>query len=156
MKIIKTGFTSWENRHETFEEKIRDLYTLGNEDGLSPVDTYNDTTKGLQGLIAQAIAQKIPLRALGAGWSWMKIATAENGIMLDTKPLNGMFDISPASVDPAYSGDPAKLFFAQCGNGVWELSRYLRPRNLSLKTSGASNGQTLAGVNANQFVHRAR
>jgi len=148
MKTIRTGFTTWENRHETFVEKIRDLYTLGNEDGLSPVDTYNDATKGLQALIAQAIAQKLPLRALGAGWSWMKIATAENGIMLDTKPLNAMFDISPSSVDPTYKGDPAKLFLAQCGNGVWELSRYLRPRNLSLKTSGASNGQTIAGVMA--------
>jgi hypothetical protein len=148
MKTIKTGFKTWENRHETFVEKITDLYTLGNEEGLTPVDMYNDTTKGLQSLLAQAIAQKLPLRALGAGWSWMKIATAENAIMLDTKPLNGMFDISPSSVDPAYTGDPGKLFFAQCGNGVWELSRYLRPRNLSLKTSGASNGQTLAGVMA--------
>jgi hypothetical protein len=148
MKTIKTGFTTWENRHETFVENIKDLYTLGNEDGLSPVDTYRDTTKGLQSLIGLAIAQKLPLRALGAGWSWMKIATAENGIMLDTKPLNMMFDISASSVDAAYKGDATKLFLAQCGNGVWELSRYLRPRNLSLKTSGASNGQTIAGVTA--------
>ncbi|HEY4336784.1 MAG TPA: FAD-binding protein [Puia sp.] len=148
MKTIKTGFRSWENRHETFVEKIKDLYTLGNEDGLSPVDTYNDTTKGLQEIIGQCIAQKVPLRALGAGWSWMKIATAENGILLDTKPLNMMFDIAATSVVPAYKGDTAKLFLAQCGNGVWELSRYLRPRNLSLKTSGASNGQTIAGVTA--------
>ncbi|HXB09491.1 MAG TPA: hypothetical protein VNW04_20335, partial [Puia sp.] len=78
MKVIKTGFSTWENRHETFVEKIKDLYELGNDDSLSPVDSYNDTTKGLQQLIAQAIAQKLPLRALGAGWSWMKIATAEN------------------------------------------------------------------------------
>jgi FAD/FMN-containing dehydrogenase len=59
-----------------------------------------------------------------------------------------MFDIAATSVVPAYKGDTAKLFLAQCGNGVWELSRYLRPRNLSLKTSGASNGQTIAGVTA--------
>jgi len=148
MKVIKTGFTTWENRHETFVEKIKDLYELGNDDSLSPLDSYNDSTKGLQQIIAQAIALKLPLRALGAGWSWMKIATADNGIMLDTKPLNMLFDISASSVNPAYTGDPGKLFFAQCGNGVWELSRYLRPRNLSLKTSGASNGQTIAGVTA--------
>jgi hypothetical protein len=146
MKVIKTGFTTWENRHETFVEKIKDLYELGNDDSLSPIDSYNDTTKGLQQIIAQAVAQKTPVRALGAGWSWMKIATADNGIMLDTKPLNLMFDLSASNVVPAYKGDVSKLFFAQCGNGVWELSRYLRPRNLSLKTSGASNGQTLAGV----------
>jgi hypothetical protein len=146
MKVIKTGFTTWENRHETFVEKIKDLYELGNDDSLLPLDSYNDSTKGLQQIVAEAVAQKTCLRALGAGWSWMKIATADNGIMLDTKPLNLIFDISTPSVAPAYKGDVSKLFFAQCGNGVWELSRYLRPRNLSLKTSGASNGQTIAGV----------
>ncbi|MBN8854577.1 MAG: FAD-binding protein [Sphingobacteriales bacterium 50-39] len=146
MKIIKTGFSSWENRHETFVETIRDLYELGNDDSLPPIDSYNDTTKGLQQIIADAIAKKIPLRALGAGWSWTKIATAEAGIMLDTKPLNMIFDISGPSVATSYKGDPTKLFLAQCGNGVWELSRFLKNRNLSLKTSGASNGQTIAGV----------
>jgi len=146
MKIIKTGFSVWENRHETFVETIKDLYELGNDDSLPPIDSYNDTTKGLQQIIADAISKKLPLRALGAGWSWTKIATAEAGIMLDTKPLNMIFDISGPSVAASYKGDPTKLFLAQCGNGVWELSRFLKNRNLSLKTSGASNGQTIAGV----------
>ena len=148
MKIIKTGFNTWENRHETFVQPIKDLYELGNDPALSPLDAYKDTTRGLQGIIAEAIAAQVPLRALGAGWSWTKIATAEAGIMIDTKPLNMIFDISPASVNPAYTGDPSKIFLAQCGNGVWELSAFLKNRNLSLKTSGASNGQTIAGVAA--------
>ena len=148
MKIIKTGFTTWENRHETFKQPIKDLYELGNDPMLNPLAAYIDTTKGLQQLIGEAIANKVPLRALGSGWSWTKIATCEAGIMLDTKPLNMIFDISQQSVNPAYKGDVKKLFLAQCGNGVWELSRFLKPRFLSLKTSGASNGQTIAGVTA--------
>lgn len=148
MKIVKTGFTTWENRHETFVEKIKDLYELGNDDSLSALDSYNDATKGLQQIIGEAIAKQLPLRALGAGWSWMKIATAEAGIMLDTKPLNIVFDVSAENINKSYTGDPGHLLFAQCGNGVWELSRYLKTRNLSLKTSGASNGQTIAGVMA--------
>ena len=146
MKIFKTGFSTWENKHETFVQKIKDLYELGNDPNLGALDGYNDTTKGLQGLIAEAIANNIPLRALGAGWSWTKIATADEGIMIDTKPLNTVFDISPQSVVPAYKGDAAKLFLAQCGNGVWEINKFLQTRNLSLKTTGASNGQTIAGV----------
>lgn len=148
MKVIKTGFTTWENKHETFVQKIKDLYELANDNSLSPLDSYNDTTKGLQSLIGEAIAKQLPLRALGSAWSWTKIATAEDGLMLDTKPLNMIFDISGASVLNTYTGDPSKLFLAQCGNGVWELSRFLKTRNLSLKTSGASNGQTIAGVTA--------
>src|SRR5205085_7992332 len=72
--------------------------------------------------------------------------TADNGIMLDTKQLNLLFPIAANSVSTSYQGDPAKLFFAQCGNGVWEISNFLQSKNLSLKTSGASNGQTIAGV----------
>jgi hypothetical protein len=148
MKIIKTGASTWQNRHETFVQTIRDLYELGNDPALGPLDGYNDSTKGLQQIVGEAIADQLPLRALGSGWSWAKIATAEEGIMIDTKPLNLIFDISAPSVNPVYKGDISKLFLAQCGNGVWELSKFLKNRNLSLKTSGASNGQTIAGVTA--------
>jgi FAD binding domain len=146
MKVIKTGNKTWQNRHETFVEDIKDLYELGNDDTLNALDSYNDATRGYQALIADAISSQTPLRAMGAGWSWMKIATVNNGVMLDTKPLNTLFDITPGSVSPLYNGDPGQLLFAQSGNGIWELSRYLEPRNRSLRTSGASNGQTIAGV----------
>lgn len=146
MKVIKTGDKTWENRHEVFVEDINDLYELANEDNLDALDGYNDSTKGIQVLIANAIATNTPLRALGAGWSWMKIATVNKGIMLDTKPLNTIFDITANSVSPDYAGNPAHLVFAQSGNGVWELNKHLRQKGLSLKTSGASNGQTIAGA----------
>lgn len=146
MISIKTGLGSWENKHLTFVQSIKDLYILGNDQALGTLAAYNDTTKGLQQIIAEAIEKEVPLRALGSGWSWTKIATAEDGIMLDTKQLNLVFDISQQSVSATYKGDYSKLFLAQCGNGVWELSEFLKKRNLSLKTSGASNGQTIAGV----------
>ena len=72
MKIIKTGNKTWENRHETFVENIKDLYELGNEDNLDALNSYNDATKDLQGLIKDAIDTQTPLRSLGAGWSWTK------------------------------------------------------------------------------------
>jgi len=146
MKVVKTGDTTWENRHETFVENIKDLYELGDDDNLDALSGYNDATAGLQALIADAIATQTPLRALGAGWSWMQIATVNNGVMLDTKPLNTVFDITAASVSALYPGNPANLLFAQSGNGIWELGAHLKQKNQSLKTSGASNGQTIAGV----------
>ena len=146
MKNIKTGQTAWENRHEIFVEQIKDLYIAANEPDLDALDSYNDTTRGLQGLVKEAIQNNIPLRTLGAGWSWTKIATVRDGIMIDTKQLNTTMGISAQSVMPGYKGDISKLLFAQCGNGVWELSKELRAKNLSLKTSGASNGQTIVGA----------
>ena len=146
MKLIKTAQKKWENRHEVFTEQIKDLYIGGNEPDLGALDSYNDTTKALQQLIADAIQTNTPFRSLGAGWSWSKIATAKDGIMLDTKSLNLTMNIAPSSVQPSYTGDVNKLVFAQCGNGVWEISRELRAKKLSLKTTGASNGQTIVGA----------
>lgn len=143
---IKTGQREWENRHEIFVEKIKNLYIPGNEPALDALDGYNDTTKGLQAIIQEAIDTNTPLRPLGAGWSWSKIATVKDGIMIDTKQLNTTLSLSPQSVVAGYAGDVSKLLFVQCGNGVWELSKQLRQKKLSLKTSGASNGQTFAGA----------
>lgn len=146
MKIIQTGKTEWENRHESFTENIKDLYIASNEPDLNALQSYNDATQSFQKLIADAIQSNTPLRSLGSGWSWTKIATAKNGIMIDTKPLNTTMNLSAQSIVPAYTGDVKKLLFAQCGNGVWELSATLHAQELSLKTSGASNGQTIAGA----------
>jgi hypothetical protein len=146
MKTVKTGATEWQNCHETFIDPVNDLYELGNEPGLDPLEAYNNTRAGLQALIAEAIANNTTLRAIGAGWSWTKITTPGQGILVDTKCLNLVFTISGQSVQPAYTGDTGKLFFAQCGNGVWELNKFLQQKKLALKTSGASNGQTIAGV----------
>ncbi len=146
MRNIKTGTRQWENKHEVFTEQIKDMYIPANEPAMDALEGYNDATRGLQAMLKDCIQNNLPIRSLGAGWSWTKIATVKDGIMIDTKQLNTTLDITAKSVVPAYTGDVNKLLFAQCGNGVWELSKQLRPKNLSLKTSGASNGQTIAGA----------
>lgn len=148
MKLIKTNTQQWQNMLGTFQETIKDLYIVANEQDLDALDGYNDTTKGIQKLIGDASASNTPLRFLGSGWSWTKIATAQGGIMVDTKQLNTTLTLTPSSVAPGYTGDVKKLIFAQCGNGIWELNDELRQKKpqLSLKTCGASNGQTIVGA----------
>jgi FAD/FMN-containing dehydrogenase len=136
----------WENRHKTFNDPIKNMYTLFNGAG-DPVDTYNKVTSEIMGYIKKAEEDKTTLRALGAGWSWHQIMTGgPKGIILDTKPLNTIFPISQARVLQTYAGEVKKLKFVQCGAGIWELNEALKPENLSLKTTGASNGQTIAGL----------
>jgi len=145
MKIIKNGSFSWSNEHTTFSQPIKDLYDLANETTGNALDIYNDTTKGIQQIIKDAIQSKTPLRALGGSWSFTPIA-ATSGIILNTKPLNIRFPISQTSVSPAYRGNHKYLCLAQCGNRIWELNKYLNERGQSLSSSGASNGQTIAGA----------
>lgn len=148
MIIVKTGKKQWQNMLGTFKVTIKDLYEVSNDPGLDALQGYIDTTTGIKNIIGDAMATNKPLRFLGAGWSWTKIATVENGIMVDTKPLNTTFTLNPGSVVAAYKGDVKKLYFAQCGNGIWELNDELRKNTpgLSLKTCGASNGQTIVGA----------
>lgn len=148
MKLIKTNTPKWQNMLGTFSENIKELYIAKNEQDLDALDGYNDTTKGIQKLIGDAIATNTPLRFLGSGWSWTKIATVQDGIMVDTKQLNTTLSLSAASISPKYKGDIKKLIFAQCGNAIWELNDELRNKKpaLSLKTCGASNGQTIVGA----------
>ncbi|MBB1285145.1 FAD-binding protein [Flavisolibacter sp. BT320] len=145
MIIHRTGQRSWTNRHQTFTQSIVDLYDLGNENTGNALADYNDATKGIQKLIDECVASNTELRALGGEWSWTKVAAA-NGILLNTKPLNLSFRIHQGNVCGEYAKTPDDLYFAQCGVSVKELNNRLRQHNRSLKTTGASNGQTIAGA----------
>lgn len=145
MIIHPTNQKKWSPRHETFEQTISNLYNLANDDSGNVVDDYNDSTRGIQKLFKEAIQNNLRLRVVGGEWSFTRI-TATDGIILNTKPLNLSLRITPGSVHSKYANTADDLYFAQCGVSVQELSERLRKRNRSLMTSGASNGQTVAGA----------
>ena len=58
------------------------------------------------------------------------------------------FAVSHSSLDPAFSGQAEELLLAQCGRTVSKINMALETpaRARALRTSGASNGQTVAGM----------
>jgi FAD/FMN-containing dehydrogenase len=146
MPFINMQKKKWENRHKTFKDPIKNMLTVFNGAG-DAVSTYNKVTQEIMDLIKTATDEGTTLRALGAGWSWHQIMTGgPKGIILDTKPLNTIFSMSQERIVPSYIRDVKNLKFVQCGAGIWEINEALKPENLSLKTTGASNGQTIAGL----------
>ncbi len=145
MIINRTGLKRWTNRHETITQVIDNLFDLGNNNTGNILNDYNDATTGIQSVIKEAIDAGKELRVLGGEWSWTKIATT-NGILLNTKPLNLSFNINQNNVSPAYAHTPQDLYFVQCGLSIKELTNRLQAHGRSIKTSGASNGQTIAGA----------
>ena len=136
----------WQNWHESFSQPLKKLIDVWNHDpNMSAVHFYNGTTAGLQELIQEALNTGESIRGLGGGWSFSRVA-ATDGILVNTKPLNYRFSIGPTQVHPHYHGDAANLVFAQCGMAIAELHKYLNTRGKSLKTCGASNGQTIVGA----------
>jgi hypothetical protein len=139
----------WVNKHQNVTQEFDRLYSVANPP--RPVtDFFGDlqlTVAALQGLIGEAIRDKVTLRAIGGGWSLSRAAVTD-GRLIDTLALNWAFPADATSVAPGYTGDPALLMYLQCGVSVKEANDILfgQPTKLALKTSGASNGQTMAGA----------
>ena len=143
-QIQPTNQTQWINRHDTFTQPIDNLFDLINGNTGNGFDDYNAMTEAIQAFIGKAIAENKTIRALGGGWSFTNVATAD--WIVNTKMLNMLFPVrNPQSLSPAYPRTPTDLLFAQCGNSIQELNNWLKQNKRSLKTSGASNGQTIVG-----------
>ncbi len=137
----------WKNRHETVEQQLEMLYDVWKVDEKAGdgFERLKMISNSLSWIISEADKDNTEIRAHGGTWSLSPIAVAEKR-MINTRPLNYFFPLSQQSVSQEYHGDSDKVFFVQCGISIQELNSNLRAKNLSLKTSGASNGQTLAGA----------
>jgi hypothetical protein len=139
----------WVNKHQNVIQHFKLLYSVSNPP--RPVtDFFGDlqlTVAALQGLIGDAIRDNVTLRAIGGGWSLSRAAVTTDRL-IDTLALNWAFPADATSVAASYLGDPALLMYLQCGVSVREANDifFEQPTKLALKTSGASNGQTIAGA----------
>lgn len=145
-QVIPQDYEQWVNVHQTVKQRVTRFYDIGNPPESargSRIQKLRATISAIQGLIRQASRDGIPLRALGSSWSFSKVA-ATDGVMLNTAYLNWIFGMSATSISSTYQGERTSLVFAQCGAAIGELNTYLAKKGRSLKTSGASNGQTIA------------
>ena len=144
--VHRTRRKRWRNFHDTVAQTVVQLVDVWNaRPNAASFPSYNATTAALQGLIGEALRDGLRIRALGGGWSFSP-AAATDGILVNTRPLNYQFSLADQNTHADYGGAAADLVFAQCGVSVAELNVALRQRGKSLPTSGASNGQTIAGA----------
>lgn len=147
-RIVEKAQSEWRNKHHNFTQRIDRLYDVWNpdvSDAGARVEGLRATVSALQSLIEGAITDGVRLRAIGSGWSISDVA-ATDGRAVNTKPLNWLFGVSESSVSTRYAGRKEDLVFAQCGASVAQLNEHLVGKRRSLKTQGASNGQTIVGA----------
>ena len=143
--IDDAGAAPWANKHATYQQRVRRQWTLWRPTGPATPERYNATTRGIQRLLADARQQQVRVRAYGGGWSFSG-APATDGWLVNTKGADYRFRLGPALVEPSYAPGPNGLRFVQSGNTVTLLNEELRREERSLKTCGASNGQTIVGA----------
>ena len=137
------NFVNW---HQTVKQPLRGRFELHNPESTPSLLGYQATARALQELAASAQQKATRLRALGAAWSFSEVA-AVDGWLLDTAYLNWVFRLDRHSLTDVWAARAAGLVLAQCGVTIHELNRYLEhDKHRSLRTSGASNGQTVAGA----------
>lgn len=139
----------WMNKHENFTHQLvaGASFKLWNPPAEKYRDRYLATTKNFQWLINHAVTNNLRLRAIGSGWSFTKVGVTDGGL-IDTAGLNFSFPMKPNFVDTQYSQTIEDLYFLQCGTIINEANTRLANKapQRSIKASGASNGQTIAGA----------
>ena len=140
-----TSRVIWRNWHETVIQPVIQYENLRNaNETQSTVGGYNQTARAIQGHIQSALEQESSLRAAGGGWSFAPVA-ATDGILLGTQRLNYRFALRQEHLTRPYP--PGELpVLLQCGISIADVNAYLAGRDQALRTSGASNGQTIAGA----------
>ncbi|SHI46055.1 FAD-binding protein [Aquimarina spongiae] len=139
--------TQWDTLHRNgpFPLKLLQVTELeGKANMPSSLDRYNDAAKEIQRLITEAHNNGHGFRPYGSRWSMSSIAHQKDRMHFNSH-MNIDLPVQPGEVHSSSPYHHSNLFFFQCGNTIKEISKALGAHGKSLKTSGASNGQTIAG-----------
>ena len=146
--------SSWENGHQNFTHHVNADASFKLRIPFLPqtkAEQYRKTTANFQWLIKYAIDNNLKLRAVGNGWSFNDIMVCDGG-MIDTKALRLSFWVPSNYIHADYLATgkgPGHLIFVECGMSILDIHEKLEigadPKR-SLKASGASNGQSIAGA----------
>ncbi len=149
MASTKTHYIGqWDTFHNNgpFPTKILFDTQLEPEGNIPSVTgRYNDAALEIQRLIRDSIDKNERFRAYGSAWSLSDIAHQQDRMHYNAR-MNLKLGVSPEDIHKDSKYRLEDLFFFQCGNTIKEISEHLSKYGKSLKTSGASNGQTIAGA----------
>jgi hypothetical protein len=95
-------------------------------------------------IVAEAGAQRLRVRAVGAGHAWSDVALTD-GVLLETDRLSGLLELDDGTLRPAARDDPP-LVRVLGGTRVRTLNRLLDDRGLALTNMGGYDAQAIAGV----------
>lgn len=144
--IIRRGPGFWTNYHETVRQPVDARYELVGDPSSTPIEQWlANSADALKGVLGKELARLQDIRPLGAGWSFNDLLRTE-GSVLAMQPAARAARVSAAQLDPASSADPARLVLASGGMSIGLLNTFLEREKLSLRSSGASNGQSIAGA----------
>ena len=146
--ISEQNDVTWANHHENVQVPIAKRLTVKNEVPTQPnMAGMRATATRIQGIINRALNAGVRLRACGSRWSFSDIPVVEKGWILETSQIDWRFNVSFNDLDPACTGVAEEFILVQTGTKISRINEALETpqRKRALRTSGASNGQTIGG-----------
>lgn len=148
--VRRHGQGEWANWSENLSGWVEDQITF--DAGVRPVDGrawFREAGQLWQDLLEESAVSGRDLRPVGAGWSFSDILAAKHRLV-STAGLDAMYRVPEAWLEDRENtlGDRLSTDLVLVGGGVTvkRLNDWLQSEGLSLSTSGASNGQTIAGA----------
>ena len=135
----------FKNVHKNYELPFTHKATLTNQNIANKWAAYNDTTKEIQKMIFIAQSSQKELRPIGSKWS-LSTAPYSKDMIVEYSQLKHKAFLKKQDLTTSFQDKPKKYIFVQCGNLIEDISLFLEKNGRSLMTSGASNGQTIAGA----------
>ena len=91
--------------------------------------------------------RELEYRPFGSRWTFNNLAYVQDGSVVDSTGLNYcQIGMNASHLVDAYVELADHLVLVQAGVRIKELNRALTEQNLALSTSGASDGQRVAGA----------
>ncbi|MFH1120612.1 MAG: FAD-binding protein [Bacteroidota bacterium] len=130
--------------HQTGPYPVTSRWVL-RQQGPEGFTLHNESVLKVQELLAQCNKRGQRFRAYGSLWSLNDIAF-NGGWVLNNTDMDMRLALTPGNMHSESALTHDNLVFVQCGTTVNQLTSYLEGRGKSLKVSGGSNGQTIAGA----------
>ena len=135
----------WENFHKNYSLDSTELLITELGEGGTVLELYNDVAKEIQRLLKDCKDKNIGFRALGNRWSLSHLPHHHER-MQENYDMNIIMEVADSEMDTTSQLDAKELFFVECGCIIKEITNYVEDRGRSLKASGASNQQSIAGA----------
>jgi len=149
--INRTLSEEWKNWHKSLTVGGRVALMLQptnqfEESDSVPGKEFLAGLRGLEEIINEARSEGRKIRAFGSRWSLSNVAFT-NEYLVDCGQLDFVKIGMPKNqIVDSYRSRAHRLVFAQSGLMVRSLNEHLHSQRLSLPTSGASDGQRIAGA----------
>ncbi|NNE26100.1 MAG: FAD-binding protein [Saprospiraceae bacterium] len=146
---------SFKNVHGNYEKPFGFDVRLYNDAPDNTIANYNNTTSSIHALLQEAKDKQVRLRACGRLWSLSEVPYVQDMCVFQYHKDNDANGKAVPSMKIKWFlqelalEDPMNkdtYLFTQTGNYIKDLNDHLKDKGRSLMTSGASNGQTIAGA----------